>query len=425
MYLLLPSKPGVYIYKDESGKVIYVGKAKDLKKRVSSYFSNKALDAKTIKLVGEIRFIDHITVSSEIEAFLLESEMIKKHKPFYNIKLLDDKSYPYIAITKSNPAVLVVRNTNDKNAYYFGPYTDSGAVKTVLKILRRIFPYQSVKNHPKRKCLYFHLGLCPCVPAIPENLENYNKNLARIRKFLRGESKALVKDLVKEQKEFIKTEEFESASEIQKKIEYINHITSENYDPFRYLEQPDYYYQRITEEKKSLEKILSPYFENLDLKRIECYDISNFQGKQATGSMVVFENGDKSSKDYRRFKIRTKDTPDDFFMMKEMLSRRFKNDGWQDPDLIVIDGGKGQVSSALATIVFRKKNIPLIGLAKREETIVIPQKQMGQKVEFLEVKLPKDTGGINLLRRIRDEAHRFAITYHRLLRKKKMQNEFK
>ena len=384
----LPSKPGVYIYKDAKNKVIYVGKAKDLKKRVSSYFSNKALDAKTLKLVAEINSLDYIPVTSEIEAFLLESAIIKKHQPFYNIKLLDDKSYPYISITKNdNPAVLVVRNTKSKNAYYFGPYTDSKAVKVVLKLLRRIFPYQSVKNHAKRKCLYYHLGLCPCVLALPENLETYKKNLSRIRKFLKGESKSLINDLIKEQKDHIKNEEFEKASEIQGKIEYINHITSENYDPFRYLEQPDYYYKRVTDEKTSLENILKPYFGELNLKRIECYDISNFSGKEATGSMVVFINGDKSGKDYRRFKIKTKDTPDDFFMMKEMLSRRFKSKGWDEPDLVVIDGGKGQVSSALVALVTRGKQIPLIGLAKREETIVIPQKQMGQKLEFLEIKL--------------------------------------
>lgn len=422
----LPSKPGVYIYKDEKGKVIYVGKAKDLKKRVSSYFSNKALDAKTLKLVAEIHSLDYITVTSEIEAFLLESQMIKRYKPFYNIKLIDDKSYPYIAITKgSNPAVMVVRSKKDKKAYYFGPYTDSEAVRTVLKLLRKVFPYQSVKNHARRKCLYFHLGLCPCVLALPENLETYKKNLGRIRKFLKGENKALIKDLVKEQKNYIRNEDFELASEIQKKIEYINHITSENYDPFKYLEQPDYYYQRITDEVRSLESILKPYLGKLNLKRIECYDISNLSGKEATGSMVVFVNGDKSSKDYRRFKIRTKDTPDDFFMMKEVLMRRFKQDGWDEPGLIVIDGGKGQVSAALTALANRRKAIPLIGLAKREETIVIPQKQLGQRIEFLEIKLPKDTGGINLLRRIRDEAHRFAINYHRLLRKKRMSSEFK
>jgi len=416
----------VYIYKDVKGKVIYVGKAKDLRKRVSSYFSNKALDAKTLKLVSEINSVEHIIVTSEIEAFLLEAQMVKKYSPFYNIKLLDDKSYPYIALTKgNNPAVLIVRNTKDKNAYYFGPYTDSGAVKAVLKLLRRVFPYQSVKNHPKRTCLYYHLGLCPCVLTHPESMESYKKNLARIRKFLRGDTNSIVKELKKEQSEFVKKEEFEMALEVQRKIDFINLITSENYDPFRYLEQPDYYYQRITDEKTSLENILSEYFGKLNLKRIECYDISNFQGKEATGSMVVFINGDKSSKDYRRFKIKTKDTPDDFSMMKEMLGRRFKRDGWDEPDLIVIDGGKGQVSSALIALTARKKSIPIIGLAKKEETIVIAQKQMGQRLEFLEVKLPKETGGINLLRRIRDEAHRFAITYHRLLRKKRMISEFK
>ena len=415
----LPTKPGVYIYKDEKGRVIYVGKAKDLKKRVSSYFSNKALDAKTLKLVSEIRSLDHILVNSEIEAFLLESTLIKKHKPFYNIKLIDDKSYPYIAITKGvSQSIIIVRNTLDKNAEYFGPYTDAGVLKTVLKLLRKIFPYQSVKNHAKRTCLYYHLGLCPCVQMHPENIESYRKNIARIKKFLKGETKSVIKDLKNEQKDFIKSEEFEHAADVQKKIDFIDLITSENYDPFRYMEQPDYYYQRITDELNSLEQILSPYFSDIKLKRIECYDISNFQGKEATGSMVVFVNGDKSSKDYRRFKIKLKDTPDDFFMMREMLNRRFKHDGWENPDLIVIDGGKGQVSAALTALVNRGKNIPLIGLAKREETIVLPQKQMGLKLEFLEIKLPNETGGINLLRRIRDEAHRFAITYHRLLRKK-------
>lgn len=415
----------MYIYRDEKNKIIYVGKAKDLKKRVSSYFSNKALDAKTLKLIAEINSVDHITVTSEIEAFLLESELIKKHKPFYNIKLIDDKSYPYIAVTKKNPSVLVVRNKSDKNAYYFGPYTDSAAVKTVLKLLRRVFPYQSVRNHAKRTCLYFHLGLCPCVLAHPENSAEYKKNLSRVKRFLNGKTDSVTRDLLKEQKEIIRKEEFELASDLQRKIDFIKLITSENYDPFRYLEQPDYYYQRITDEKTSLENILEPYFGKKNFKRIECYDISNFAGKQAVGSMVVFLNGDKSSKDYRRFKIRTKDTPDDFAMMKEMLGRRFRRDGWEQPDLIVIDGGKGQVSSALATLVYRKKQIPLIGLAKREETIVVPQKQMGKSLEFLEIKLPKDTAGINLLRRIRDEAHRFAITYHRLLRKKRLENEFK
>jgi len=372
--------------------------------------------------VREISFVEHIIVGSEIEAFLLEAELIKKHKPFYNIKLTDDKSYPYIAITKNkNPAVLLVRNKKDKDAFYFGPYIESGAVKTVLKILRKIFPYQSTKNHSKKQCLYYHLGLCPCVLSRPENAKVYKRNLAEIKKFLKGDTGSVIKDLKRDQKHAVEKESFEEASEIQKKIEYIEHVTSENYDPFRYLEQPDYYFTRITEELNSLKKVLKPYFSNLkNLKRIECYDISNFQGKEATGSMVVFTRGDKDPGEYRRFRIKTKNTPDDFLMMSEMLIRRFKRNGWTNPNLIVVDGGKGQVSSALKALVRNKKEIPLVGLAKREETIVIPQVQIGGKLEFIEIKIPKSTPAINILRRIRDEAHRFAIAYHRLLRKKSM-----
>ena len=184
------------------------------------------------------------------------------------------------------------------------------------------------------------------------------------------------------------------------------------------MDKPDFYFERIEHEKKSLTEILSPFYPEIsDLKRIECYDISNISGTNATGSMVVFENGDKASKEYRRFKIRTKNTPDDFFMMQEMLTRRLKNEDWPIADLFVIDGGKGQVGAALKAMANTGKNFPVIGLAKREETIVIPIKGPGG-VDFEEVKLPNATPGINLLRRIRDEAHRFAITYHRLLRKK-------
>lgn len=406
--------------KDENGKILYVGKAKDLKKRVSSYFSNKALDAKTIQLVSKVTNIDTIRVSSEIEAFLLEASLIKKHKPFYNIKLIDDKSYPVIEVTtNNNPSVTITRKKSDKNALYFGPYSDAGSLKVVLKLIRKIFPYQSVKNHPKRKCLYFHLGLCPCVLVMADNILVYKKNLKNLEKFLDGKKDEVLKTLIKERDAFSKKEEFEMAKITQEKIDRITLITSETYDPFHYMNKPDFYFERIEKEVLSLKEILKPYFTNLgNLERIECYDISNISGKLATGSMVVFTNGDKNSKEYRRFKIRTKDTPDDFHMMKEMLSRRLDNDNWPKPSLLVIDGGKGQVGVALQALTNMGKSFPVIGLAKREEIIVVPvKKQSG--VEFIEVKLPHSTPGINLLRRIRDEAHRFAITYHRLLRKKK------
>lgn len=407
------------MFKDEKRKILYIGKAKDLKKRVSSYFSKKALDSKTITLVSQIKDIKTIRVTSEIEAFLLEAELIKKHKPFYNIKLIDDKSYPMIEVTTSeNPSVTITRKKLDKKAKYFGPYSDTTALKTVLKLLRRIFPYQSVKNHPKRKCLYYHLGLCPCVQAQPQNLPIYKKNLAAIEKFLMGKKESALKSLIKERDDFSKKEEFENASMVQERIDRINLITSTAFDPFYYIEKPDFYYERIRNEVRSLLEILKPYFPDLGrLSRIECYDISNISGKNATGSMVVFENGDKKSSEYRRFRIKTKDTPDDFFMMSEMLTRRFKRDNWPNPDLIIIDGGKGQVSTALKVLASKGVKFPLIGLAKKEEIIIVPVKNTSS-MEFIEVKLPKSTPGINLVRRIRDEAHRFAITYHRLLRKK-------
>jgi len=399
-----------------------VGKAKDLKKRVNSYFSNRALDAKTLRLIKEAHSVEHIRVASEIEAFLLESSLIKKHLPFFNIKLIDDKSYPMIQITNSDsPSVLITRKKDIQNADYYGPYTDATALKHVLKLLRRIFPFQSVKNHPKRKCLYYHLGLCPCVEAVPENMEEYKRNIRNIKRFLDGKKDDVLKMLLKEQKQYVKDEEFEKAQAIQNKIERINLITSPTYDPFYYMDKPDFYFERVEKEVLSLKKILAPYYPEItSLSRIECFDISNIQGKQATGSMVVFSNGEKESSQYRKFKIRSKSTPDDFLMMQEMLTRRLKREDWPQPSLWVIDGGKGQVGAALKSLANTGKKVPVIGLAKREETIVIPLKKIGGGIEFEEVKLPHSTPGINLLRRIRDEAHRFAVTYHRLLRKKRM-----
>jgi len=404
-----------------------VGKAKDLKKRVNSYFNPKIpKDSKTLRLLQEIRSIDHIVVESEIEAFLLEANLIKKYRPFFNIKMVDDKFYPYIKIgnVKQNsfsiPYVVQTRKTDDKTAEYFGPYTSAEDVIRVLKIIRRIFPFQSVKNHARRNCLYYHLHQCPCIPNHPDNLVEYKKTIWNIKDFLNGGKKSVLKNLVKEQKDAIKKEEFEIAQHIQKQIESIKFITSPHYDPFTYVERPNSYYERITAEVDSLRQILAGYNLGIgDLYRIECYDISNFAGTNATGSMVVFINGDASKKDYRKFKIRRKNTPDDFAMHQEMMDRRLKHlDDWGKPNLIVIDGGKGQVSSVLEILVRKNIHIPIVGLAKREEIIVIPYKSaLSNHLEFTEVNLPNSTPGVNLLRRLRDESHRFAITYHRLLRK--------
>lgn len=430
-YFSLPTNPGVYIFKDKNDKIIYIGKANNIKKRVASYFSNKVnLDPKTQQLLSHIYSIDHILVGSEIEAFLLEANLIKKNKPFYNIQFKDDKFYPYIKVgnfkSRSNlsavPYITIARKKDEKNALYFGRYPNATSVKIVLKLLRRIFPYQSVKNHTKRNCLYYHLNLCPCVPAHPEHLAEYRKTIKKIEDFLRGKKDRVISALERERDSNAKREEFEKAKAVQEKIDRINIITSSFYHPFRYEKDPEFYHHRIKNELESLKKILIKYYKNInELNRIECYDISNISGTNATGSMVVFINGEEDKAQYRRFKIKSKTTPDDYAMMQEVLRRRLKHADWDYPDLIVIDGGKGQVSASYHTLFENKLDIPIIGLAKREEIIVIPLLE-NRELMFFEEKLPISTPGVNLLRRIRDEAHRFAINYHRLLRKKYLTN---
>ncbi len=421
LYSSLPEKPGVYLFKDLSNKVIYVGKAKNLKKRVSSYFQKSAHDAKTTLLVADIKNVDHITVNSELEAFLLEAELIRRYKPYYNIRFTDDKSYPYIMISGGAiPYVSIVRKKNTKKASYFGPYPDAGSVKVVLKLLRRIFPYESVKNHSKRKCLYYHLGLCPCVQTIPSNLSQYKKNISNMKKFLKGDSQAVLKSLLNEQKESVKREEFEQASILQSQINSIKRITEKKYDPFVYLTKPDVQLEREANENLDLQKLLFEHGLDIPvLKRIECYDISNFQGTNATGGMTVFINGTSSTSDYRKFRIRRPNTPDDFAMHQEVMSRRIKHlEDWGEPDLLIIDGGKGQVSSVMEVLAHLNIKFPVIGLAKKFEAIIIPEKETRRYV-FQEVRVSLSRPALNLVRRIRDEAHRFAINYHRTLRSKK------
>lgn len=428
-YLHLPSKPGVYLFLDENRKVIYVGKAIDLKSRVSSYFlNNQNLGEKTAALVAKIIKIQIIIVESELEALLLEAHLIKKYRPHYNIRMADDKSYPYIRITKKEiyPGVVIARHPEDARSVYFGPYPSSGSVKLVLKLIRKIFPYQSTLNHPKRICLYNHLGLCPCATyfASPEARVRYKKNISGIIKILEGKSRSVMKDLEKVRESLSKGEKFEEASEVQKHINALIHILEPFHRPLEYDLNPnlrvDIRQRELFELQQTLAKagLLTDY-----LRRIECYDISNIQGTHATGSLVVLTDGEIDKSQYRKFKIRKDPRPDDFAMMAEMLTRRLGHIAdWGLPNLIVVDGGKGQVSATLRVLQEHKLNIPLIGLAKREETIVIPQmaKSNKQAANFIEVSLPKDRKALHLIMRIRDEAHRFAIVYHRKLRSKKM-----
>ena len=362
-------------------------------------------------LVSQIRDVKTVVVQSEIESFLLEERLIKKYKPKYNIKLTDGKAYPLIRITVKDeyPKVLLARKEDDPKSLYFGPYTSSGSLKMVLKLIRKIIPYQSTLNHPKGLCLYYHLGLCPCPSTLTGR--EYRKNIKSLINFLNGDTKKVIRDFENEREISSKEENFEQASMIQKRIEAIKLITSPFYKPFEYESNPNLRDDVLQMELSELKNILNSNnvpVSNLD--RIECYDISNIQGKNATASMVVLTNGERDTSQYRRFKIRMEykgGKPNDFAMMQEVLTRRLKHDEWEKPGLIVVDGGKGQVSAATEVI---EENIPLIGLAKREETIITRDLQ--------EIKLPKDSKALQLIMKIRDEAHRFAITYHRKLRSK-------
>lgn len=399
---------------------MYVGKAKNLKKRVSSYFlKNIDLGTKTSILISQIVKIQTIIVNSEIEAFLLEASFIKKHKPKYNVKLTDDKAYPMVKITVKDdyPKVLMARRPDDKNSVYFGPFPNGAkALRIVLKTIRRIFPYQSVPNHAKRVCLYYHLELCPCPPVFDslEFRKEYRKNIRYVINFLEGNTKKIIKNLKKERDILSKNEEFEKANLIQNKINAIELITGPFYNnAFDFNINPNFTEDLREREIRNLKEILNQHnIEVEGLERIECYDISNISGTNATGSLAVFTNGEKDSHWYRRFKIRLNNGPNDFAMMQEVLTRRLSHKEWPTPNLIIVDGGKGQVSSALKVLNNLKLNIPLIGLAKREETIITS--------DFKEISLPRNSNALKLIMRIRDEAHRFAVTYHKKLRSKSL-----
>jgi len=373
------------------------------------------LGLKTQALVEKIKKIKTITVNSELEAFLLEANLIKKYNPKYNARLTDGKTYirAKITIGEKIPKVLLARREESKNSIYFGPFPSSNDLRIVLKLIRRIFPYQGVVNHPKRYCLYYHLGLCPCPPMFTtsQELKDYRKNIRHIVQFFEGQTKKIIKELENERDRESGREQFEKASDVQRKIDAIEFITSPRRSPFEYEQNPNLRTDIRNKELKELQKALETNGVKLgNLTRIECFDISNIGGVHATGSMVVFINGEKDSSEYRRFQIKRppKVIPNDFAMMREVVRRRLNHRDWQFPDLIIVDGGKGQISSVNKALFEINLEVPVIGIAKREELVITS--------DFKTIRLPRNSDALILVRRIRDEAHRFAITYHRKLR---------
>ncbi len=399
----LPVSAGVYLFKDVGGKIIYVGKAKSLKKRVQTYFT-RFLSDKTQALVLRIADIEYIVTPSEIQAQLLESALIKEKQPRYNISLKDDKSFPLVRISKDDfPIVSVCRRKEAKKdkTLYYGPYTSAAGLRQALKAMRRIFGFRSCKIMPKKACLYCRLNLCPGPCEGRASKEDYNERIEQIKLFLSSRYEELLYRLAGKMRELSASEKFEEAGRVRDQINILSVFAQGRIHSTGLNELEDL--KLLLKLKKIPE-------------RIEGFDISNISGKQATGSMVSFYNGLADKDNYRRFRIKSRVDIDDYAMLREIMSRRYsrlKQEGRALPDLILIDGGKGHLTAGKQILDGLGLNVPVISIAKAKEQIYVPGKREPLKTRI-------DSPALNLIRRIRDEAHRFALKYHHLLRRKKI-----
>ncbi len=427
----LPKSPGVYFHKNKKGEIIYVGKASVLRNRVRQYFQvSRSRDPKTELLVSEIADTDWQVVDSEAEALFLEAEMIRRYMPRYNILLRDDKSMTYLRINFKDkyPNITFTRWPVDDGADYYGPYLSALALKRALKYLRRAFPYSTHITLPKRACLQHHLGLCPGPETGYLEEKAYKSDLKQIVRVLKGQRTSILKELDQKMRQYAQRQDFEKAGAIRNQIFALKNIGQQII--FGDKEFLDISKDHALADLVGLLGLEKPPY------RIEGYDISHMSGTNTVASMVVFVNGASDKSKYRKFKSKIAGN-DDFLHMNEALSRRFSEKNkkqWGLPDLLLIDGGKGQLSSVLNAL--QKKNIllPVIGLAKRHEEVVIanswPSIKLDQKyvlslggtvqsgADFTLVNLPNSTHIVKLLQRIRDESHRFAVSYHSLLKTK-------
>ncbi|HYH75628.1 MAG TPA: excinuclease ABC subunit UvrC [Candidatus Saccharimonadales bacterium] len=429
----LPAQPGVYFHKDSEGAIIYVGKAASLRNRVRQYFqASRRRDPKTEALIAEIVDTDWITVDSELDALFVEAEMVRRYMPRYNILLRDDKSSTYVRINYADdhPAITYTRRPLDDKAEYFGPYFNAGEVKRALKYLRRIFPYSTHTGIlPKRACLQFHLGLCPGIEEDKTPLADYKANLRKLMQYLRGDREKLLERMEKEMASAAKKQDFETAAHIRNQYFAIKALSKQ-------IVFSDKEFLDISKDRglQGLHDLLGlsklPY-------RIEGYDISHMQGTDNVASMVVFTNGIPDKAAYRKFKMRLPGN-NDFGHMEEVITRRCSEKNvkqWGLPDLFLIDGGKGQVGAAIKARDALGINRPMIGLAKREEEIVVHLEKSFVTVSKLELHkmnaithesddfvlllLPKNSDIVKLIQRVRDESHRFAVSYHSVLKQKR------
>lgn len=430
----LPKEPGVYFHKDIAGEIIYVGKAASLRNRVRQYFQkSRVRDPKTDALIAEIADVDWMVVESELDALFLEAELVRRYMPRYNILLRDDKSMAYIRIDYDSdfPTVTTTRRPLDDGARYFGPYLSTHSIRQALKLLRRVFPFATRRiSGQKRATLHYHLGLDPGLEEGRTSLEDYRANLRKLMAVVEGKRKSIERELEKEMKKLAKQSQFEQAAHIRNQLFALKSLSR----------------QVIFSDKEFLDiskdHALNELVDLLGLtafpRRIEGYDISHMQGSDVVASMVVFTNGVSNKSEYRKFKTK-KNQNDDFYNMHETLTRRFREQNrkkWGLPNLLLIDGGKGQLDAALRARDEADQNgIPAIGLAKREEQIVIHKTKsevtinasmlqtlggfITESQDFALINLPTNTNLVKLLQRIRDESHRFAVSYHSILKTKR------
>lgn len=430
----LPSAPGVYFHKDKIGEIIYVGKAANLRNRVRQYFQkSRGRDAKTEALVAEITDIDWMVVDSEVEALFLEGELIRRYMPRYNILLRDDKALSYIRVDYDSdyPTVSTTRRPLDDGARYFGPYFSTLAVRQSLKLLRRIFPYATRQiGGQKRANLHYHLGLDPGLEEGKTSLEDYRANLRKLMAVIQGKRKTIEKQLERDMKRASKAKDFESATSLRNQLFALQNLNKQ-------VVFSDKEFLDISKDH-ALNELVNMLSIDKFPRRIEGYDISHQQGSDVVASMVVFTNGVSNKSEYRKFKTKL-NRNDDFYNMHETIKRRLSQHNrkaWGLPDLVLIDGGKGQLDAAIrARDECGCLKIPFIGLAKREEQIVIHKtksnvtlnmssiKQLGgfvtESEDYTLINLPHNTNLVKLLQRIRDESHRFAVSYHSTLKTKR------
>ncbi|MBR3324007.1 UvrB/UvrC motif-containing protein [Candidatus Saccharibacteria bacterium] len=404
----LPASPGVYFHKNSAGEIIYVGKAAVLKNRVRQYFQKSEKDPKTEALVREIADTDWIVVDTEMDALFLESEMIKRYMPKWNILLRDDKTVSYVRVSMGDevPYVSFTRTPMDDKAIYVGPFYGKLAVEKALRQLRRVFPYYT-KPYNGRKTLDTDLGLTPGIEINKSTPSEYKKNLRKLIKYLEGGRNKLLKELEDAMKKAAREKDFEKAAEARDQLLGLKELRKK-------IVFSDKEFLDI-----SSDQALSKLQELLGLekppRRIEGYDISHQSGTNTVGSMVVFINGAAARNEYRKFKIRSSKN-DDLKSMTEVLIRRLKHSEWDLPDLIILDGGKTQVNAVLAIVA--PFNIPVIGRDKSGDH----SKSAEVKIVFEDkiIPLEKTSHIARLIARIDEEAHRFAITYHSLLKRKSM-----